>query len=208
MKKRVWKEEISNFIRENRFLLKPIMWMFLIYLIGALAIIFAGVHFADDVARTNYGYAGWNGFSRYLSTVIAHVLHADGYLYNIAPLPQILALLILAVASVVLICVVVGKEVFRKPKWGGYLIAAVPLGLSPYMLECLSYQYDAPYMAISVLFAILPVLFRKCKKWVYSLAILVGVLVICMTYQAAIGILPMVVLIVAMREWNNKEDYC
>ena len=205
MKKRVWKEEISNFIRENRFLLKPIMWMFLIYLIGALAIIFAGVHFADDVARTNYGYAGWNGFSRYLSTVIAHVLHADGYLYNIAPLPQILALLILAVASVVLICVVVGKEVFRKPKWGWYLIAAVPLGLSPYMLECLSYQYDAPYMAISVLFAILPVLFRKCKKWVYSLAILVGVLVICMTYQAAIGILPMVVLIVAMREWNNKE---
>lgn len=206
-------EKVKKLASENRFLIRPILWMFLIYLVGALAIILAGVHFADDIARTNFGYAGWNGFSRYLTTVLAHVLHADGYLYNIAPLPQILALLILAVASVLLIGLVAGKEVFKKPKWGWYLVAAIPLGLSPYMLECLSYQYDAPYMAISVLFAILPVLFRRSKKWLYGLMILVGVLVICMTYQAAIGILPMVVLIVAMQEWNedgklkNKENW-
>ncbi len=206
-------EKVKKLVSENRFLIKPILWMFLIYLVGALAIILAGVHFADDIARTNFGYAGWNGFSRYLTTVLAHALHADIYLTNIAPLPQILALMILAVASVFLICLVAGKEVFKKPKWGWYLVAAIPLGLSPYMLECLSYQYDAPYMAISVLFAILPVLLRKRRKWVYGLAILVGVLTICMTYQAAIGILPMVVLIVAMREWNedgklkNKENW-
>ncbi|MBQ9484850.1 glucosyltransferase domain-containing protein [Candidatus Saccharibacteria bacterium] len=206
-------EKVKKLFNENRFLTLPILWMFLIYLVGALAIIFAGVHFADDIARTNYGYAGWNGFSRYLTTVLAHIFHADGYLTNIAPLPQVLALLILAVASVLLICLVTGKDVFKKPKWWWYLVAAVPLGLSPYMLECLAYQYDAPYMAISVLFAILPVLFRKSRKWVYGLAILIGVLVVCMTYQAAIGILPMVVLFVAMREWNedgklkNKENW-
>lgn len=198
-------EKVKRSLNKNRFLVKPILWMFLIYLVGALSIILAGVHFADDIARTNFGYAGWNGFSRYLTTVLAHVFHADRYLTNIAPLPQIAALLILAVASVLLICLVAGKEVFKKPKWGWYLVAAVPLGLSPYMLECLSYQYDAPYMAISVLFAILPVLFRKSKRWVYGLAILVGVLVICMTYQAAIGIMPMVMLVAAMREWNEDE---
>ena len=206
-------EKVKKLFNENRFLTLPILWMFLIYLVGALAIIFAGVHFADDIARTNYGYAGWNGFSRYLTTVLAHIFHADGYLTNIAPLPQILALLILAVASVLFICLVAGKDVFKKPKWWWYLVAAVPLGLSPYMLECLAYQYDAPYMAISVLFAILPVLFRKSRNWVYGLSILIGVLVVCMTYQAAIGILPMVVLFVAMREWNedgklkNKENW-
>lgn len=201
------KSKVVELWRENRFLIKPILVMFLIYLVGALSIILAGVHYADDVARTNYGYAGWNGFSRYLSTVLAYIIHADGYLYNIAPLPQILALLILAAASVLLICVVVGKEVFKKPRWGWYLVAAVPLGLSPYMLECLAYQYDAPYMAVSVLFAILPVVFRKSKKWVYGLMILVSVLVICMTYQAAIGILPMVVIFVAMREWSESKKF-
>lgn len=207
------KIKIAEWWLEKRFLVKPVLVMFLIYLVGSLALILAGVHFADDVARTNYGYDGWNGFSRYASTVFAHILHADGYLYNIAPLPQILALMILAVASVLLICVVAGKEVFKKPRWGWYLIAAVPLGLSPYMLECLAYQYDAPYMAISVLFAILPVMFRKSKKWIYAVAILVGVLAICTTYQAAVGILPMAVLFVAMKEWNenkklkNKENW-
>ena len=98
-----------------------------------------------------------------------------------------------------------GIEVFKKPKWWWYLVAVMPLGLSPYMLECLSYQYDAPYMAISVLFAILPVAFRKSKKWVYALAIMIGVVVVCTTYQAAVGILPMVVLIVAMKEWNENK---
>ena len=88
------KEYINRVWRENRFLLKPMLVMFLIYLVGALALILAGVHFADDIARTNYGYAGWNGFSRYLSTVLAYGVQMDGYLFNIAPLPQILAIFI------------------------------------------------------------------------------------------------------------------
>lgn len=200
------KEYINRVWRENRFLLKPMLVMFLIYLVGALALILAGVHFADDIARTNYGYAGWNGFSRYLSTVLAYGAQMDGYLFNIAPLPQILAIFILSAASVLLISVIAGREVFKKTKWGWYLVAAIPLGLSPYMLECLAYQYDAPFMAISVLFAILPVLFRKKNRWWYGAAILVSVLVICTTYQAAIGILPMIVLITAMREWNEDKN--
>ena len=89
------KEEISRFWKSNRFLLKPFLTLLVIYLMGVSAIILAGVHYADDVARTTYGYAGWNGFSRYVDTVLAHILHADGYLTNIAPLPQLLAVAIL-----------------------------------------------------------------------------------------------------------------
>lgn len=191
--------------QENNFLVKPFLMLFLIYLVGISAILLAGVHYADDVARTNYGYAGWNGFSRYTSTLLAYGLHADGYLTNIAPLPQILAVAILALASLVLTCLVVGKDKFKESpkKWWWYLIAVLPLGLSPYMLECLSYQYDAPYMAISVLMAVVPFVFRGRKKWIYAVAILVGVLVICTTYQAAVGILPMVAIMIAIKEWND-----
>ena len=175
--------------QENRFLVKPFLILCLIYLVGISAILIASVHYADDIARTNYGYAGWNGFSRYASTLLAYGLHADGYLTNIAPLPQILAAVILALASLILICLVAGKDKFKESpkKWWWYLVAVVPLGLSPYMLECLSYQYDAPYMAISVLAAVVPLLFRHKKWWVYGLAILVGVLLICTTYQARLG---------------------
>ena len=192
---------------ENRFLVKPFFVMMIIYLVGISAIILAGVHYADDVARTNYGYSGWTGFSRYFSTIMAFGLHADGYLTNIYPLPQILAVVILAMASVLLICVISGKDVFRKKwtKWIWYLIAVLPLGLSPYMLECLSYQYDAPYMAISVLFAVLPLVFRRKARWLYGLALFVGVIVICTSYQAAVGIIPMLVMLVAVKNWNSGE---
>ena len=193
--------------RENQFLIKPFLVILIIYLLGISAIILVGVHYADDVARTNYGYAGWSGFSRYLSTILAHGLHADNYLANIAPLPQILAAVILALASVMLICIVSDKEIFKETwtKWIWRAIAVVPLGLCPYMLECLSYQYDAVYMALSVLFAVWPLLFREKSKFLYTVMIVVGVLVVCMTYQASIGIFPMLVIFVTMKEWNKRE---
>ncbi|MBR2803169.1 glucosyltransferase domain-containing protein [Candidatus Saccharibacteria bacterium] len=207
MKKRDWKARAGSFVKENRFLVKPFLVMMVIYLVGISAIILAGVHYADDVARTNFGYSGWTGFSRYFSTIMAFGLHADGYLTNIYPLPQILAVVILAVASIMLICIISGKEVFKeKPsKWILRIIAVVPLGLSPYMLECLAYQYDAPYMAVSVLFAVMPLLFRNCPKWVYGLAIFVGVTVVCTSYQAAVGIMPMLVVMVAVKKWSEGE---
>ena len=191
----------------NRFLLKPILVMFVIYLVGISAIILAGVHYADDVARTNYGYAGWSAFSRYGSTFLSHGLHADNYLTNIAPLPQILAALILAISSVILICLVSGREIFRLTwtRWFLRLVAVAPLALCPYMLECLSYQYDAVYMALSVFFAVMPFLFYRQKKWKFVLASIVGILGVCTTYQVSIGIYLMLVVFLAIKDWNKKE---
>ncbi|MBQ3441024.1 glucosyltransferase domain-containing protein [Candidatus Saccharibacteria bacterium] len=191
----------------NRFLLKPILVMFVIYLVGISAIILAGVHYADDVARTNYGYAGWSAFSRYSSTFLSHGIHADNYLTNIAPLPQILAALILAVASVILICLVSGKEIFRLTwiRWFLRLVAVAPLALCPYMLECLSYQYDAVYMALSVFFAVMPFVFYRQARWKFILASIVGILGVCTTYQVSIGIYLMLVVFLAIKDWNGRK---
>ena len=195
-------------VKRNRFLIKPFGVLLAIYLLGVLAILLAGVHYADDIARTNHGYTGWSGFSRYLSTFFSHWVHADNYLANVAPLPQLIAITILAAAGVLLVCIVSGKEIFKEKwtKWIWRIIAVVPLGLCPYMLECMSYQYDAPYMALSVFFAIMPLAFRKRKRWVYALMTAVGILVVCMTYQASIGIYPMLVIFLAIKDWHEKKN--
>ena len=104
---------LRKFVKENRFLVRPFLVLSIIYMVGILAIILAGVHYADDVARTNYGYAGWSGFSRYLSTFLSHGLHAGEYLSNIAPLPQIIAVMILAVAGILMVVAISGKEIFK-----------------------------------------------------------------------------------------------
>lgn len=206
MQKKSIRNKIRQVWQENRFLMRPFLVLFAIYLLGISAILLAGVHYADDVARTEQGYAGWSGFSRYLSTILSYGLHADAYLTNIAPLPQLLAVAIVSVASLMVICVVSGKEVFQEKwtKWILRVIAVVPLGLCPYILECLSYQYDSVYMALSIMFAVMPLLFRKCRVG-YVLATTIGILVVCMTYQASIGIYPILVIMVAMKEWASKK---
>lgn len=195
-----------------QFLLKPTLIMFVIYLVGVSAILLADVHYADDIARTNLGYAGWSSFSRYSSTILSHGIHADNYLTNIAPLPQILAVGILALTSVMLVGLVAGKDIFKEhwTKWILRLVAVTPLGLCPYMLECLSYQYDAVYMALSVFFAVMPFIFYRQEKWKFILASVVGILGVCTTYQASIGIYPMIMIFIVMKDWSagaqkNKE---
>lgn len=186
--------------------LKPALIMFLIYLVGISAILIANVHYADDIARTNLGYAGWSGFSRYSSTILAHGIHADNYLTNIAPLPQILAALILAISSIILISLVGGKEIFEE-KWTRWIlkfVAVMPLVLCPYMLECLSYQYDSVYMALSVFFVIMPFIFYRQKRWKFVLASVVGILGACTTYQVALGIYPMIMIFMVLKDWNRK----
>ena len=187
--------------------LKPVLVMFAIYLIGISAIIIANVHYADDVARTNYGYAGWSAFSRYSSTVLSHGIHADNYLTNIAPLPQILASLILAVTSVMMVCLVTSKEIFKEKwtKWILRLIAVTPLAFCPYMLECLSYQYDAVYMALSVFLAVMPFMFYRKKKWQFILASVIGILGASTTYQVSVGIYPMLMIFIVMKDWNENK---
>ncbi len=202
------REIISDKWKKYSFLGRPFLTMLLIYLLGVSAIILAGVHYADDVARTTYGYAEWAGFSRYINTVASHFLHADWYLTNIAPWPQLLAIIILASASILLICIVMGADIFKQKwtKWIWPIIAVVPLGLNPYMLECLSYQYDAVYMAISILFAILPMVFWRGRSlWALGGMTIVGVLVVCMTYQASIGLFPVLVVFMIVKMWGEKE---
>jgi hypothetical protein len=175
--------------------------------VGISAILIANVHYADDIARTNLGYAGWSGFSRYSSTILAHGIHADNYLTNIAPLPQILAALILAISSVILISLISGKEIFKEKwnKWILKLIAVTPLALCPYMLECLSYQYDSVYMALSVFFATMPFIFYRQEKWKFILASVIGILGVCTTYQVSIGVYPMIVIFLMLKDWNDKK---
>lgn len=198
---------IGRFWQENRVLVRPFLILCLIYLVGISAIILSGVHYADDAARTNYGYAGWSAFSRYTSTILSHGLHADNYLTNIAPLLQLLAVGVLALSSIILIITISGKEIFEKKpsKWILKIVAVIPLGLCPYMLECMSYQYDAIYMALSVFFAVMPLCFYGKSTGLYLAAIVVGVLGVCTTYQASIGILPMLVVFVAMKDWSQKK---
>ena len=89
------------------------------------------------------------------------------------------------------------------------MLAVSVIGLCPYFLECISYKYDSPYMALSILASIFPFIFFNVKKKYnlpFIIFIFIGTLIMCMTYQASSGIIPIMTLFLSFRYWNEKDN--
>lgn len=181
---------------------KAVWILFAIYAVGISAILRADYLYRDDFGRAAFGYKQWDYFSRYLSTALATLVHGGDYLVDISPVPQLLAMLIMALAGVLMLYILCDRTEFTL--WE--LVALVPMGLSPYFLECISYRFDAPYMAVSVLAAVVPLLLRRDKPVVYFFASMLGTLAVCTSYQAATGIFPMLVIALMLQMWNQGKS--
>lgn len=194
-----------NFLQKASYSNKSVKKVFfiicMIYMIGICAILRANYNYIDDMGRVARGYRAWDNFSRILSNILSVFVHAGSYLTDISPLPQMIAIVILAGSGVLMLCIIYDRRQFSV--WE--MAALILLGLNPYFLQCLSYKYDAPYMALSVMGSIMPLYFRRKKLYTYVCASIVGSLVVCTTYQAATGIFPMLVIVLALRMWNQKE---
>lgn len=185
-----------------RFAIKPTLILWLIFTVGISAIILANFNYSDDMARVALGFKKWDHFSRYTTTFLSSFMHVGNYLTDISPLTQMVATFELAIAGVIALYVISGRRQLNI--W--LVVAILPLGLCPYFLECLSYKYDSPYMALSVLASIAPLLLMRRNRIVFALAVIAGELIVCTTYQAASGILPLLVMVIALRRWCADED--
>jgi len=195
------KQGIKDCLSEIDFrsFIKPVLLMFGIYLLGILTIIRANFSYLDDLGRSINGDRLWNDWSRYISEFLSIFIHADTNLTEISPLPQLLAILMLSVSSVLLVYVLGDRKITAVR-----LLASIPIGLSPYFLGCLSYKYDAPYMALSVLASIVPFLFIA-RKQAFLFCSVVSLLVMCMTYQTSSGIFPLIVILLCFQDWNRRK---
>lgn len=182
---------------------KAFFLLFFLYVVGISAILRTNFYYKDDAARAIFGYKQWDYFGRFLSTALATLVHTGDFLSDIAPLPQLLAMGVLALSGVLVLYILYDRPYFTL--WE--LISVVPLGLNPYFLECLSYRFDAPYMAVSILGGILPLLFFRKKTGTYILAGMLGILMVCTTYQAATGVFPMLVIALALKQWNEGGKF-
>lgn len=174
-------------------------------IISFIAIIRANYYYTDDLGRTIYGYEITGDFSRYIANILSEVFHGNSWLADISPLSQLIALVIISISAILLLYII-SEALDKKPtKWS--FIALIPICLSPYFLSCLSYKYDAPYMALSVLVSVLPLIFIKYNTMFYSASVFIGMLTMCMTYQVSSGIFPMLVMMITLIMWIQKAEY-
>lgn len=194
---KLFKQELLRY----RFMLKPFFILTFIYCLALSTIIRANFYYRDDLARTVLGYRDWSPWSRYISEYLSIVIHTDRLLMDISPLTQLLGAVMIALASVILIYVFTEREKYTV--WN--MLAVLPLGIAPYFLQCWSYKFDAPYMALSVLASIFPFLFVRYGNKYYFITSVIGCLIMCMTYQASSGIYVIVTLFLAAKKFNEGE---
>jgi len=195
------KQEIKDCLSEINFrlFLKPVLILSGVYLLGMLTIMRANFTYLDDCWRSVDGLRLWYKWSRYIVEFISILIHGDTKMTDISPLPQLLAIIVLSISSVLLVYVISnGKITIIR------VLASIPLGISPFFLECFSYKYDAPYMALSIFVCIIPFLFIARKK-AFLFCSVVSVLSMCMIYQAASGIYPLIVMILCFQDWNSRK---
>jgi hypothetical protein len=142
---------------------KSVCILFGLYTIAISAILRANIYYGDDTGRALSGYNNWNTDGRYLSYIMAWGIHGDQYLTDISPLPQLIALFFLALTGVILLYLITGRKRYSFLE----LWATIPIALTPYFLNCLVYKYDSPYMALSVLASVIPLLFSRYGYKVY-----------------------------------------
>lgn len=137
-----------NFSKGQSFII-----LFLSFFVALSSLIRGNVGYGDDIARTVKGY-GLNVYSRIGSEYLSNIVHTDSFLADISPLSQLIAIAVIAFSCILLLKAISGKNNFSV--W--QIAAVLPLGINPFFLECLSFKFDSPYMAISVLVSIIPVL--------------------------------------------------
>lgn len=155
------------------------------YFAGIFGIILASVRYRDDLMRSMFGQLMYDFESRMVSQYASMILGMMDYetqlIADASPLFQLLAVFVLASGSVVLTRTINGKLSIYG------LIASLPLGLSPYFLSNLSYKFDAPYHALSIVASIVPFLYLR-RTSIFVPASVLGILVTFSTYQGAHGI--------------------
>jgi len=194
-------EELKNIILSINYkqLIIPFIIMSIIYVLSISSIIQADFLYRDDINRSISGARRWDNYSRYISNFLAILIHTNTRISDISPLTQLLAAIFIAASSVMLVYVLNNKKITKTA-----LAASLPLGLSPYFLECFSFKFDSPYMALSVFASIIPFFFMENRR-IFSIISVIGIWVMCMTYQASSGIYIIIVIFLCFLQWNTQQ---
>ncbi|MBG9366684.1 glucosyltransferase domain-containing protein [Streptococcus sp. NLN64] len=176
------KKIFYSFLTKNKY----IAWLWLFYLIPALAINLSNYPYIDDVYRRSTGVASFaHDYARYASEYLSWILNNNSHLVDVGILFPFLTSGILALSSVLLIRTFFPKDAI---KWQTVLASTI-LFVNPFFLEVLSFRFDNPYIAFSILVSILPFfLYRKFNSILFFFISLICVFLMCNLYQSSSGI--------------------
>lgn len=135
--------------------------------------------YQDDIVRNAIGKKSWVGGNFFISQYLSMLIHNNEKLQNIAPLTQLLSIVVMAVSVVMLDWILNDKKI----TFIGSTILTLCF-ISPIFSQCFSYHFDNPYMTLSIYFSIVPFLFVE-NPVLYCFNTVICILCCCSTYQSS-----------------------
>ncbi|RAY35473.1 hypothetical protein DP183_14525, partial [Enterobacter kobei] len=165
--------------------LKPIMIIFGLILLCYYNVLSTNYYYIDDLGRSLEGYSEWSRNGRPLADLFFYVISFGAPLPDISPLPQILGIALLSLGAYL-----TGKTYLWQSEGVNWLsfILCLPLAISPFYFENMSYKYDAFTMSLSVLCAMLPFVVRINGSVKFLTASIASILLSLCLYQASLNI--------------------
>lgn len=137
--------------------------LLLVSVLYVLPLVLAGEYYIDDMGRAVEGY-GWHFDGRFLATYLMELFSFGEKIFNFFPFSIIVSAALLGFSGLI-VSMILGLENNSKFRFSSLVILT-----SPFMLENLSYRYDAIFMALSVFIVILPFLYFKQQKYFFFLS--------------------------------------
>lgn len=171
-----------------------------IFAVAFFALIHANYDYADDLRRSYTGERSWIGSSRYISEILSVFIHTNLRINDITPITQIWAAVFITFASFFASYIFSAGNLSWK-----VLVPGSFVGLSPFFIANLAYKFDSPYMAMAILFGILPFLFYEDEK-TYIFMSFFSLIGACISYQAGTSIYIVFTAVLALLKWNRNDD--
>ena len=120
------------------------LWLCGLYCVGLFALLRSNVLYVNDTSRLLERGLFLTDVGRMLADALGSALFIPAA--DMSPLTQLAAAACMAAAGVLLCVTIYGRRMDRYQ-----VLCCVPLGLSPYFLQNMSYKFDCVFMALSAL---------------------------------------------------------
>ncbi|MGE7957415.1 glucosyltransferase domain-containing protein [Pseudomonas sp. NPDC089530] len=179
------------------------VWRFFLYatLLYVLPLILADFPYIDDNWRSLSAGTAWTGQGRLFTELFYNALTFSGAAPNIFPLPLLIATPAMAWALTRLTL-----HYYPQPTLANCLVL-LPLWYNPFFLQNLSYQYDGPAIALSLVAVIYAITFRCAHRGLQWLVPAVLVALAIGLYQISINVFLGLCALEVLRAAQDKMPW-
>lgn len=157
------------------------------------------VYYNDDIARVMSGHYGWLEDARPLTEIGYKILTFNSILPDLFPLPLILSMVFISYVLTML------SNSASPDNRILFILCSVTVLLNPLFVSNLHFRYDAPFMVLSLGFALLPFCITKLNPFISFVASVCFLILSMSSYQSAINIYIAFTSLEMLRNSINKN---